>query len=66
MPEKAKPVARRGRKATGLRDLEIAGLHGRRQFGFFYGAAGPDNIATFKKPTLGEPAGSLKEILTSL
>jgi hypothetical protein len=32
--EKAKPAARRGRKATGLN--EIAGLPGVRQRGFFY------------------------------
>ncbi len=33
---KAKPVAKRGRKATGLNLVEIAGLPGVRQRGFFY------------------------------
>ena len=33
LSQKAKPVARRGPKATGLE--EIAGLPGRRQYGFF-------------------------------
>jgi hypothetical protein len=33
IPEKAKPAAKRGRKAAGL--YEIAGLPGMRQSGFF-------------------------------